>query len=86
MSAQKIAITIPPPFLKRLDDWAEKMGKTRSRFIVEELDHRLRLLEDEEVTRMYNAVYADPDSSAYDHELAEEMLGIGSVREEEEKW
>lgn len=86
MATQKIAITIPPPFLKRLDDWAEKMGKTRSRFIVEELDHRLRLLEDEEVTRMYNAVCTDPDSSAHDHELAEEMLGTGSVREEEEKW
>ena len=41
MPTQKIAITIPPPFLKRLDDWAKKMGKTRSRFIVEELDHRL---------------------------------------------
>ena len=102
MPTQRIAITIPPPFLKRLDEWAEKMGKSRSRFIVEELDNRLRVLldnrlrvlldnrlrvlEDEEITRMYNEVCTDPDVLAYDHELAEEMLGIGSIREGEEKW
>ena len=88
MPAQKIAITIPPPFLKKLDKWAEKMGKSRSRFIVEELDSRLKLLEDEEITRMYDEVCTDPDASAYDHEIAEEMLSISAVREaeEEEKW
>lgn len=86
MTTQRIAITIPPPFLKRLDEWAEKKGKSRSRFIVEEMNNRLQVLEDEEVTRIYNEVCTDPEASAYDHELAEEMLGIGSIREEEEKW
>jgi metal-responsive CopG/Arc/MetJ family transcriptional regulator len=88
MPAQKIAITIPPPFLKKLDKWAEKMGKSRSRFIVEELDNRLKLLEDEEVTRMYDRVCMDPDASAHDQAVAEEMLAISAVREaeEEEKW
>ena len=52
MSTKKIAITIPPLFLKRVDEWARKTGKSRSRFIVEELDNRLRLLEDEEITRI----------------------------------
>ena len=47
MSTQKIAITVPPPFLKRLDEWATKMGKSRSRFIVEELEKRLKIFEDE---------------------------------------
>lgn len=86
MPTQRIAITIPPPFLKRLDEWAEKMGKSRSRFIVEELDNRLRVLEDEEITRVYNEVCTDSEASTYDHELAEEMLTIGSIGEEEEKW
>jgi len=86
MGVQKIAITVPPPFLKRVDEWAEKMGKSRSRFIVEELDNRLRILEDEEITRIYNEVCSDPDSSTHDYELAEEMFGMSSVREEEEKW
>lgn len=86
MSTKKIAITIPPLFLKRVDEWARKTGKSRSRFIVEELDNRLRLLEDEEITRIYNEACRDPESLVYDHDLAEEMLGMSSVREEEEKW
>lgn len=86
MGTKKIAITIPPLFLKRVDELASKTGRSRSRFIVEELDNRLRLLEDEEITRIYNEVCSDPESSAYDHDLAEEMLGMSSAHEEEEKW
>lgn len=86
MTTQKIAITVPPPFLKWVDQWAKKTGKSRSRFIVEELNNRLRMLEDEEITRIYNEVCSDPESSVYDHDLAEEMLGMSSVHEEEEKW
>ena len=86
MSTQKITITVPPLFLKWVDRWARKTGKSRSRFIVEELDNRLRMLEDEEITRMYNEVCSDPESSVYDHDLAEEMLSMRSVHEEEEKW
>ena len=86
MTTQKIAITVPPPFLKRVDQWARKRGKSRSRFIVEELNNRLRILEDEEITKIYNEVCSDPESSVYDHDLAEEMLGMSSVHEEEEKW
>ncbi len=86
MTTQKIAITVPPPFLKRVDQWARKTGKSRSRFIVEELDNRLRMLEDEEITRIYNEVCSDPKFSVCDHDLAEEMLDMSSVHEEEEKW
>ena len=86
MTTQKIAITVPPPFLKRVDQWAKKTGKSRSRFIVEELDNRLRMLEDEEITRIYNEVCSDPESSVCDHDLAEEMFDMSSVHEEEEKW
>jgi len=86
MATQKIAITVPPPFLKRVDQWAKKRGKSRSRFIVEELNNRLKTLEDEEVTKLYNEVCSDRDSSDYDNDLAEEMLGISSVHKEKEKW
>ena len=86
MVSQKIAITIPPPFLKRLDEWVKKTGKSRSRFIVDELDKRLRMLEDEEITRMYNKVCSDQEISDYDHELAEEMLSISTVHEPDDKW
>jgi metal-responsive CopG/Arc/MetJ family transcriptional regulator len=86
MATQKVAITVPPLFLKRVDQWAKKRGKSRSRFIVEELDNRIKTLEDEEITKLYNEVCADRDVSDYDNDLAEEMLGISSVHEEEEKW
>ena len=86
MTTQKIAITVPPPFLKRLDKWAKKTGKSRSRFIVEELNKRLRLLEDEEITRIYDKVCSDQEISAYDQDLAEEMLSISSIHEQDEKW
>ncbi len=86
MATQKVAITVPPLFLKRVDQCAKKRVKSRSRFIFEELDNRLKTLEDEEITKLYNEVCADKDSSDYDHDLAEEMLGISSVQEEEEKW
>ncbi len=85
MTTRKVAITVPPTFLKRLDEWARKMGRSRSRFIVEELDKRLRLLEDEEVTQLYNKVCSDSATSADDHDLAEEMMRMSSIHEQEEK-
>ena len=86
MATQKIAITIPPLFLNRVDQWAKKAGKSRSRFIVEELYKRLQTLEDDEITRLYNEVCADSESSVYDYNLAEEMISMSSIQEEEEQW
>ena len=86
MSTQKIAITVPPVFLTKLDSWAKKTGKSRSRFIVEELDKRLMELEDEEITRLYDKAYGDPADRIESSELAEEMLAASAVHEEEDKW
>ena len=63
MSTEKIAITVPPNFLIKVDSWAKKTGKSRSRFIVEEMDKRLAELEDEEITRLYNKVYGDSEAT-----------------------
>ena len=86
MTFQKIAITVPPPFLKRLDGWVKRTGKSRSSFIVDQLSKRLKILEDEEITRLYDNASSNSETSAYDRDLAEEMLNISSVSEEEEKW
>ena len=86
MATQKIAITVPPDFLVRVDRWARKKGTSRSRFIVEELNHRLHILEDEEITELYNEVSTAPGTAAYDHELAEDLLSVSSIHEEQEKW
>jgi len=86
MATQKIAITIPPPFLKRLDEWAKKMGRSRSRFIVEEMDKRLRKLEDEEITQIYNQAFSDQETVDQDRQLTEEMLNISAIYPLEDKW
>ena len=86
MSTQKIAITVPPVFLKKLDSWVQKTGKSRSRFIVEELDKRLVELEDEEITGLYDQTYGDPENKIKNIDLAEEMLQAGAVHKAEDKW
>ena len=86
MSTQKIAITVPPVFLKKLDSWVQKTGKSRSRFIVEELDKRLVELEDEEITRLYDQTYGDPENKIKNIDLAEEMLQAAAVHKAEDKW
>ena len=84
MSTQKVAITVPPFFLKRLDRWAKKTKRSRSRFIVEELEKRLDVLEDEAITQMYNQAYENKWTSDENKTLAEEMLSISAIHEEEE--
>jgi len=86
MTFQKIAITVPPPFLKRLDKWVRKAGKSRSRFIVDEMDKRLKDLEDAEITRLYSEAWSDTEAAAADRDLAEEMLNVSAVSEEGEEW
>ena len=86
MSTQKIAITVPPDFLRRLDRWAKKAKRSRSRFIVEELEKRLAVLEDDTITKMYNDAYDEKQIAVEDRELAEEMLSISAIHEEKEKW
>jgi metal-responsive CopG/Arc/MetJ family transcriptional regulator len=85
MSTKKIAITVPLFFLKRLDRWAKKANKSRSRFIVEELEKRLAVLEDDTITKLYNDAYDDKKTAVEDRELAEEMLSISAIHEEKEK-
>ena len=86
MSTQKIAITVPPIFLYKLDSWAKKAGKSRSRFIVEEMDKRLIELEDEEITRIYNKAYDNLEDRTRGSGLAEEMFTASAVHEEEDTW
>ena len=86
MSTKKIAITVPPIFLKRLDRWAKKANRSRSRFIVEELEKRLAVLEDDTITKMYNDAYDEKETAVEDRELAEDMLSISVIREEKETW
>jgi hypothetical protein len=69
-----------------LDSRAKKVGESRSRFIVEEMDKKIIELEDEEITKLYNKAYGDPEEVGKDRKLAEEMFAASAVHEEVDKW
>ena len=58
-----------------------KRVRSRSRFIVKEMEKRITQLEDEEITKLYNKAYCDPEEMTKDSELAEEMFAASAVHE-----
>jgi len=86
MATERVAITVPPVFLKKLDSWAKKSGRSRSRFIVEEMKKRLEELEDGKITQLFNDVYGDTEALTRDKELAEEMLEGSAIDDTEDTW
>ena len=56
-----------------------KRIRSRSRFIVEEMNKRNIKLEDEEITKLHNKAYGHPEEIARDRELAEEMLATSAA-------
>jgi predicted DNA-binding protein len=69
----KIAITISPAILARLDQWAARKHQSRSRFIAEQLERRLQELEDENVTRLYDDTYQAEGALQENRELTKDM-------------
>ena len=86
MATQKIAITVPPDFLQKVDNWAKKKNRSRSGFIVEEMNKCIDRLDDQEITRIYDQAYGDNEMAADNKQLTEEMLNISAIHEESEKW
>ncbi len=86
MSLHKIAITIPPDVLTRLDRWAAHKKQSRSRFIAEQLEKRLQELEDEEVTRLYNEAYRDATSLQENQRFVEEIEQLTPKDDRDEGW
>lgn len=86
MATRKVAITVPPAFLKRVDGWAKKMGKPRSRFIVEEMEKRLDALEDEQITMLYDQAFGNDQAAGETKALAEEMLTLAALPDAEGQW
>ena len=86
MPLTKIAITIPPTVLARLDQWAVRKNQSRSRFIAEQLEKRLQELEDEDVTRLYDNAYQDERSLQENQKLAQEMGQLTPRDDGDEGW
>ncbi|ETW96452.1 MAG: hypothetical protein ETSY1_26550 [Candidatus Entotheonella factor] len=86
MPLPKIAITISPAVLERLDQWAARKNQSRSRFIAEQLEKRLQELEDEAVTRLYNEVYGDEAALQENQKLTREMGRLAPRDDGDEVW
>ncbi|MBM3278495.1 MAG: hypothetical protein FJY95_10510 [Candidatus Handelsmanbacteria bacterium] len=86
MATQKIAITLPATTLRHVDRWAKKLKKSRSRLIAEQMEERLRQLEEAEVTRLYDETYQQVQARTENRELAEELLGLSPEAQSGEKW
>ena len=86
MATRKIAITVPPSILERIDGWAERLKKSRSRFIVEQVEKRLQELEDEEITALYDEAYKDNRTLEENRNLADEMLQLAPKEYKDNKW
>ncbi len=84
MAKRKIAITIPPDTLERVDSWAERLNVSRSQFILDQVENSLRNLEDDEVTQHYNEAYATPEALEENRTLAQDMRNLAP--QDQEKW
>ena len=85
VAKRKIAITIPPDTLERIDTWAEKMQQSRSQFMLDQIESSLQNLEDEEVTRRYDKMYADSEAIEENRALADDMQRL-APQQDSEKW
>lgn len=76
MPTCKVALTFPENILNRVDRMARHLGKSRSRFVAEQLDQALRRLEDEDITARYDAAYTGQDTRTENADLAEDLLQL----------
>lgn len=80
IAVQSIAITIPPEFLKKGDQW-KKFEKLENRFIWEQMNKNLKKLEDDEIIRIYDENHDVLEISAQDWELAGGMFAVCAIDE-----
>jgi metal-responsive CopG/Arc/MetJ family transcriptional regulator len=59
----KTAISIPDPLFKAAEEFAKRMGLSRSQLYVVALQEYLRSHKPDQITKQLDAVYADEDSS-----------------------
>ena len=74
MPTRKVALTLPEDVLERLDRHVQQLGKSRSRFVAEQLDEALRRLENDAITARYDEFYAEQPTRRENSRLAEELL------------
>lgn len=76
----RVAISLPPPVLKAVDELAERRGESRSSFIVSVLRRVASAKRDREIGVEIDALFSDPRVRAEQEETAELFLSVSPWR------
>lgn len=84
MAMRKIAISLPEPVLKRVDELAASRGESRSHLIASVLDRVARAKRDRDITAQIDELFADTKIVTEQKATAKQFLKIS--RWHAEKW
>ena len=76
----KVAFSIEPATLHRVDVEARKRRVSRSRFIRDAIDAVVRESRARNIAERFDAVFADPATTAHQRKTSERFLRASSVR------
>jgi metal-responsive CopG/Arc/MetJ family transcriptional regulator len=76
MSASKVAISLEPELLQRIDVKAAEIGVSRSAFVRQSMEFVLNSLEDEHTVREARALYSAIEDTPEAQRLQEAFAGI----------
>ena len=85
-AARKIAITIHEHTLVYVDAEARRLNVSRSHFIREAVEARIKALREQEIIDQLNEAYGDPEYAAEMVQLAEELLAASAIHDEPNEW
>jgi metal-responsive CopG/Arc/MetJ family transcriptional regulator len=76
MPMKKVAISLPEPVLKTVDQLAARRGESRSRVIATILSRVTQVKRDRDITAQINALFADETIATEQKRTADEFLQI----------
>ena len=83
MPMKKVAISLPEPVLKTVDQLAARRGESRSRVIAAILSRVARVKRDRDITAEIDALFADETMVAEQKRTADEFLRMSPWTREE---
>ena len=78
----RIAVSLPEPIVKAVDDLAESRGETRGHFIASLLRRVASVKRDRDISAEIDALFSDPDIRAEQKETAELFSRVSPWRSE----
>jgi predicted transcriptional regulator len=82
----KVAVTIDPETLRRVDASARRRKESRSRYVNEALVASLRAEDEAAIQARIDRVFRDRTARDEQRRTSEQFLAVAGVREEEDPW